>query len=46
MSVRSGRGALTSKLSGAKLRAAGRRGNETARANSRANQVYTDTVPF
>jgi hypothetical protein len=46
MSVRTGSGALTSRLSGAKLRAAGRRGNATQRANARANQTYSDTVPF
>jgi len=46
MSVRSGNGALTSRLSGAKLRDAGRKGNVTMRANSRANQTYSDTVPF
>jgi len=46
MSLRSGKGALISRnLSPAKLRAAGRKGNQTQR-NEAAERQFSDTVPF
>ena len=47
MSLRSGKGALKTKPTAAKLREMGRRGNDTARMNAKPKtKKYTDTVPF
>jgi hypothetical protein len=46
MSLRSGRGGMLSRLSGAKLRAAGRKGNQSQRNTAAENKRYSDVVPF
>jgi hypothetical protein len=46
MSTRSGSGALSIKPTKSKLRAIGRKGNNTQRANANERRTYSDTVPF